>query len=194
MRPGLCDERSTHPAALAHNHVRFHLAASYFPMLLTDEQTQKVAEWIEAGAKLSEIQDRLGNEFGVRMTYMDARMLVDDLKLTPKEAAEPEKPVPDAADGPGPGAQPPGVPGEAGLAVEPPAAGGRVNVSVDQITRPGAMVSGKVTFSDGQSAEWYMDQTGRLGLVAAQPGYRPPEADVAEFQVALDRELVKLGM
>ena len=66
-------------------------------------------------------------------------------------------------------------------------------MTVDQITRPGAIVSGKVTFSDGQSADWYLDQTGRLGVVPKQPGYKPSAADVQEFQVALQQEVAKLG-
>ena len=78
-------------------------------------------------------------------------------------------------------------------APEEPAAGGGVSVSVDHLARPGAVVSGKVTFSDGQSADWYLDQTGRLGLVAKTPGYRPPAADVPQFQAALDAELRKMG-
>jgi hypothetical protein len=161
-------------------------------MLLTDEQKQQVAAWIDAGAKLSEIQDRLDKEFGVRMTYMDVRLLVDDLRLTPKETIiEPEKPAAAEADAAAPAAaaesSPPGD--------ELPAGGtGKVAVSVDQLARPGAMVSGKVTFSDGQKAEWYLDQYGRLGLVAAQQGYRPPQEDIAEFQAALDRELARMGL
>jgi len=68
-----------------------------------------------------------------------------------------------------------------------------VSVSVDQITRPGAIVSGKVTFSDGQIADWYLDQTGRLGVVAKQTGYKPSAADVQDFQLALQQEVAKLG-
>ncbi len=154
-------------------------------MQLTDEQKKQVSSWIEAGAKLSEIQDRLDKELGMRLTYMDVRLLVDDLKLTPKDP-EPQHP-----------------PEKTEAAEEAPAEpeadasgviGGKLSLSVDQITRPGAMVSGKVTFSDGQKAEWYMDQTGRLGLAGAQPGYRPPPADIPEFQAALDRELARMGM
>jgi hypothetical protein len=64
---------------------------------------------------------------------------------------------------------------------------------VDQIARPGTLVSGKVTFSDGQNAEWSLDQTGRLALTAQQKGYRPSQADVQAFQQALQNELAKLG-
>jgi hypothetical protein len=66
-------------------------------------------------------------------------------------------------------------------------------VSVDQIAKPGAIVSGKVTFSDGQKADWYLDQTGRLGVVPSQQGYKPSAADVQEFQTSLQAELARLG-
>jgi hypothetical protein len=55
------------------------------------------------------------------------------------------------------------------------------------------MISGKVTFSDGQIADWYLDQTGRLGVVPAQQGYKPSPADVQQFQIALQQEVAKLG-
>ena len=114
---------------------------------------------------------------------MEVRLLVDDLKLTPKDPEPPKAALETAT-------APPLSP--AGPA---PAAGpGRVAVTVDQITRPGAVVSGKVTFSDQKKAEWFIDQTGQLGLKPEQPGYRPPAADVPQFQAALDAELSKLGM
>ena len=53
------------------------------------------------------------------------------------------------------------------------------------------VVSGKVTFSDGKRVGWILDQTGRLGLT--ERGYRPPAADLQEFQAALDQELSKMG-
>ncbi|HYG36930.1 MAG TPA: hypothetical protein VEC99_19215 [Clostridia bacterium] len=159
-------------------------------MNLDDAQRKTVAGWIAQGLKLSEIQNRLSSELGVRMTYMEVRLLVDDLKLTPKDA-EPSKPVQPT---PLAGQPPAGQPAAAQpAAAAPKASPGGVSVSVDQITRPGAVVSGKVTFSDGNRAEWYLDQTGRLGIVAQQPGYRPPASDVQQFQAALEAELSKLG-
>ena len=90
------------------------------------------------------------------------------------------------------------IPAPAGstpLPAAAPAAGGAagVSVTVDQVAKPGAMVSGKVTFSDGQLADWYLDQTGRLGVVAQQQGYKPSQADVQEFQLGLEREMQKMG-
>jgi len=164
-------------------------------MTLNEEQRKKVAAWIADGAKLSEIQNRLGSELGVRMTYMEVRFLVDDLKLTPKDPeppkastviAAPTAAVPDATAA-APAAD------EAQEAEVLPPAGGGVSVTVDQLARPGALVSGKVTFSDAQQADWYLDQMGRLGVVPKQQGYKPAPGDVQEFQLALQQELAKLG-
>jgi hypothetical protein len=152
-------------------------------MNLDEAQRQQVAAWIAGGLKLSEIQSRLASELGVRLTYMEVRLLVDDLKLTPKDADRP-KPA-ELVAAPADAVAPP--PAEA-----VPTTGG-VSVSVAEIARPGSIVSGQVTFSDGQQAEWYLDQTGRLGVVPKQPGYKPSPADVQQFQSALEREMAKLG-
>lgn len=164
-------------------------------MNLTDEQKQRVSAWIAEGAKLAEIQARLASEFSLKLTYMDTRFLVDDLKLVPKDPEPPKTPEPPAPAKAPLNAKP--VPPQE-QAVEddaplPPAGSGKVSVTVDQITRPGAIVSGKVTFSDSQTADWYLDQMGRLGVVPKQQGYKPAAADVQEFQAALQQEMAKLG-
>src|SRR5215469_15858575 len=123
-------------------------------MNLDESQRKTVAGWLAQGLKLSEIQNRLASELGLKLTYMDVRLLVDDLKLTPKDP-EPAKPSPLTADA-GTGSKAPApAPGESAAAAKPAQGTGRVSVSVDQITRPGAVVSGKVTFSDGNCADWY---------------------------------------
>jgi hypothetical protein len=119
----------------------------------------------------------------LRQTYLEVRLLVDDLKLTPKDPSPPPPPPSAAA----PAAKTPDVLPPR----EPPA--GKVRITVDQITRADAMVSGKIKFSDGKSADWYLDQMGRLGLAPAEKGYRPSATDLQDFQVALQRELERLG-
>lgn len=158
-------------------------------MTLDEAQRKTVAAWIQQGLKLSEIQNRLGSELGLRLTYMEVRMLVDDLKLVPKDAEAPASPNPGLA-APHPASKPAAP--TLNPAAAPPSPAG-VSVAVDQITRPGALVSGKVTFSDGKTADWYLDQTGRLGLVPKEAGYRPPASDVQQFQMALETELSKIG-
>lgn len=155
-------------------------------MNLDDTQKKKVGAWLAEGLKLSEIQNRLAAEFGLQLTYMDVRLLVDDLKLVPKD---PEPPTSATSASPLAAA----LPDPSGPAKTPeaePKTGG-VSVTVDQIARPGAVVSGQVTFSDGNTAAWYLDETNRLGLIPKQQGYRPSAADVQEFQMALQAELSK---
>jgi hypothetical protein len=139
-------------------------------MSLTDDQKAAISKWIEEGASLSDIQKRLKEEFQISLTYLEARLLADDLKLALKE---PERPV-----------EPPPLPPPDKA---PSTAAGKVSVTIDQITRPGAMISGRATFSDGQAAEWYLDQTGRLGLNPSTPGYRPSQQDVMDFQMELEK-------
>ena len=145
---------------------------------LDNAQRQKVAAWINEGLKLAEIQKRLESELGLRLTYLEVRFLVDDLKLKPKDPPPPK-----------PAAKP-----EDALSLASPSSPGNVSVTVDQLTRPGAMVSGKVKFSDGKTSEWILDQAGRLGIVPGEKGYKPPTADVQEFQMLLQQELQKLGI
>lgn len=167
-------------------------------MNLDESQRQRVAEWIAQGLKLSEIQNRLASELGVKMTYMEVRLLVDDLKLTPKDP-EPVKAPASVLTAPGAppvtDKHPPAKPAaqQAPEAADTGAAAGRVSLSVDKVARPGAVVSGKVTFSDGKQADWYIDEMGRLGLVPEQKGYRPPNSDLQQFQAALEGELSKMG-
>ncbi len=155
---------------------------------LSDAQKQQLIAWINEGAKLSEIQKRLETEFGLRLTYMDVKMLVGDLQVTPKD---PEVPVVPPA--PAPAAPAPGGPAVPDAMSPLPAGGGSVSVSVDKIARPGSMVSGNVTFSDGKSAVWYLDQMGRLGLAPQEKGYRPNPQDMQNFQAALEQELARQG-
>src|SRR5256885_3007494 len=113
-------------------------------MNLDDSQRKTVVEWIAQGLKLSEIQTRLAADLGITMTYMDVRLLVDDLKLTPKDVEPAKSP---AANFQSPLSAPP--PGTREPAAPPAAAGGLggVSLSVDQVARPGARVSGKGTVS-----------------------------------------------
>ncbi len=117
------------------------------------------------------------------MTYMDVRFLVDDLNLALVEKEEPKKeePVAEAV------AEEPVTDGAA------PAAAGAVSVEVDTIARPGMIVSGHVKFSDGQIADWFIDEAGRPGMSARVPGYRPTESDMRDFQQKLDVALRQLG-
>ncbi len=151
-------------------------------MNLNEEQKKLVAAWVTEGASLAEVQRRLKEELALTATYMDVRFLVDDLQLQLKEQPKQSEAVDRLAAAK--------QEGESARTGPPP---GGVSVTMDTITKPHALVSGKVTFSDGETAEWMLDQTGRLGLNPATPGYRPSEADVMTFQQELQRVVQGLG-
>ena len=154
---------------------------------LTPEQRTALEQWAADGATLNDIQQRLKAQFDVSLTYLDARLLLLDLQVKlkdkPRDEPKPEEPA----------AVPMPAPEEAAVPADAATPGGSVSISIDEITLPGSLVSGKVTFSDGKTAGWYLDQSGRLGLRGQEPGYRPPAADVPVFQAELDRVLVQAG-
>jgi len=178
-------------------------------MPLTPEQKQAVSDWIAAGDNLSAVQKKLSEQFKVSMTYRDVRFLVDDLGLELKNpapkadtsdvskatvppagaaAAGPAGLPADEADLP-----PEGYPEDDGVPAQAPAGAGTFSLEVDRIMRPGTMVSGAVTFSDGVSGKWALDQQGRLMLETPQQGYKPSPADIQAFQRELQVQLQRHG-
>lgn len=153
---------------------------------LTDVQLQKISQWVQEGASLSVIQGKLATEFGISMTFLDVRLLVDDLNLTLQEKEEPKKENEVNST-----TEAEVTPSLDTTAPNKPASG--VKVEVDPINRPGTMVSGNVTFSDGQLADWYLDMEGRPGLAPRTPGYRPSQSDIMDFQMKLDAALRQAG-
>ncbi len=139
---------------------------------LSEDQKNAIRQWAEDGAQMAEIQKRMNDEWQIRVTYMDTRFLILDLGITLKTEVkeEPEKEQP--------------VPGE-----DADATAGDVRVSRDEIVIPGMLFSGKVVFSDGEKALWYVDETGRLGLDPDTSGYRPNQDDIIAFQTQLKQML-----
>ena len=164
-------------------------------MDLTPEQKEKVATWVSDGASIADVQKRLNDEFQLGLTYMEARFLIDDLELELKDAEKPvetpdfSKPEAPSSQTPPPASQ---TAGDEAYDLEPEASGA-VTVEVDKLTRPGAVVSGTVVFSDGVKATWLLDQSGRLALDAGTPGYQPGPEDIEAFQQELSQQLQKQG-
>ncbi len=158
---------------------------------LTPQQRQLVVQWAAEGATLNQIQDRLRNECSLTLTYMETRLLIMELGVKiqdkpreqPLEEKSPEPVPPEAGDE--------ALPDE--LSETPPVPAGELKVTVDEIPPAGALVSGKATFSDGQTVQWFMDQMGRFGMRGPTPGYQPPAADIPAFQRELDTLLSVRG-
>jgi hypothetical protein len=144
-------------------------------MKLTPEQETAVRGWVADKATMNDLQNRLRDELGIRLTFMDVRFLVLDLGL--ELYTPPPEPVTEEED----------LLLDTGLPED-------VQLSVDEIMLPGTMASGKVLFTDGVLAAWYVDQSGQLGVQAKEVGYTPPPQDVASFQAQLQDALRQLGM
>ena len=163
-------------------------------MDLTPEQKESVATWVAEGASIADVQKRLNEEFQLGLTYMEARFLIDDLELALKDADKPVETPDFSAPGAPAGQPPPAAPsgGDEAYDLEPEPTGA-VTVDVDKLTRPGAVVSGTVVFSDGVKATWILDQSGRLALDAGTPDYQPVQEDIEAFQKELSQQLQKQG-
>lgn len=87
------------------------------------------------------------------------------------------------------------LPPEDELEALPPEGESAVTVDVDKVTLlPGALASGSVTFSDGVTAKWVVDQYGRPGFTeVSKPGYRPSPEDGQAFMQELSMALQKRG-
>lgn len=140
---------------------------------LSQTQIDSIKSWATAGANLSEIQLRIKEEMNIAITYMDTRFLVLDLGIVLIEEKK-EAPVE-----------------EIKLAPIPT---GEVNATMDTIALPGALVSGKVSFSDGETAIWMLDQSGRPSLDPDTPGYQPTQEDIIEFQTQLRALIQQSGL
>jgi hypothetical protein len=168
---------------------------------LTQEQKTTVAQWVSDGASLSEVQQRINSDFGVSITYMDVRFLIDDLGVTPVDKTPPPAPQPvvqDAAPASADAQDSPSAPIAEDEAIAPDAdpgapVSGNVSITLDAVQRPGELASGSVTFSDGQSGQWFLDGSGQLGFEPPYKGYQPSPADVRQFQAQLQKELSKGG-
>ncbi len=147
---------------------------------MTDqERNQLIARKLGEGLSLSDVQRLLAQEYGIRMTYLDLRLLAADLPVDwgPAETAKKPEPVPAT------------VMDEAEDDDEDEASGGRTVVTLSKLVRPGAAMSGDVTFASGAKAEWFVDTMGRLGLNPSPGSARPTQEDLREFQMELQRKL-----
>lgn len=130
---------------------------------LSDEQKVTIGEWAAEGDQLADIQRRMGEDLGMKISYMDTRFMVSDLGIELKKEEVPEEPkVEDVV-----------------------VVTGEVTATQDEVVRPGFLVSGRVTFSDGEGALWAIDETGRLSMDTDTPGYQADDEDVIRFQELL---------
>ena len=162
-----------------------------------------IAQKVPEGLSLSKIQDLL-KEQGVHITFMELRLLAAEIEEAvwkqneKEEPAQPAQPEPETA-APAPAedepsddmdeaeTEPPFQPAApADAPADAPAAPrGKTTVELSKIARPGTAASGSVKFGSGVTAEWLIDQFGRLSL--DNPSGKPDQQDIKEFQIELQK-------
>lgn len=153
-------------------------------MKFTDEQKSAVVDWLGQGRSLSDIQQALKIDFHLTLTYMELRFMVDDLEIPLSQHSTEEAVVASEDEDTA----------EAVLDPEPVLDQSTVHIEVDALVLPGALVSGSVTFSDGESLKWQLAATGQLGLIPGDnPEYRPSPEDIQSFQDQLEEVLRSKG-
>lgn len=147
-------------------------------MHLSKEQKEQLKLWVTDSLSLSSIYKNISTEWKTPMTFMELKFLIDDLNLEfpekkeiPTENSE-QKGITDLND------------------LDLP---NQVTMEIDKIMRPGAVISGSVTFSDGAKASWQLDQRGRIALIPSIESYRPSQEDIQEFEKQLQEALQKAG-
>ena len=169
-----------------------------------DEIKAFIADRTREGNSLSKIQDMLAEQ-GVKMTFMELRLIASEIETTFWKQAEPEpEPAPEAEkqDAAAPAGEADGLPvDDAGAEQLPPddaapadapaaddgkaAPRGRTTVTIDQLARPGFLATGGVSFGSGASGNWCLDQMGRLMFEKLEG--KPDRQDLQEFQLELQR-------
>lgn len=131
-----------------------------------------VAKLLNKGESLGNILKILDVEYGLKMTFLDLRILASEIENIDwtKDEEKPEAAVK-----------------ESKTAKEPEDTTGRTVVEINRLTRPGVAMHGSVKFASGASADWILDQMGRLGLEKSK-GSPTPE-DIKEFQQELQKAL-----
>lgn len=151
-----------------------------------DEIKQYVAELLNKGVSLSDIQKQLRSEKGVTMTFLDLRLIVSEIENIDWSKQQTEKPKEPEKVGPEEG----GLPDETDElmgANDESATDGTTVVEVSRLTRPGTIANGSVKFASGIKANWMIDQYGRLGLDKTTG--EPTAQDIKEFQTELQKML-----
>ncbi|MCR4573941.1 MAG: hypothetical protein K5787_09255 [Lentisphaeria bacterium] len=172
--------------------------------MTTKERDEFIAEQLNAGVSLSDVQTRLAQEYGIKMTYFELRMLAmglsvdwekqDKPKATPAPvvAAPQEAAVEDetkAADTFDTETEETGLEAEADedeeLDDSEEAVAGETKIVLDETPHPGAALSGTAVFASGASGKWLLSRSGQLGFEADEGSAEPDENDWQLFQTEL---------
>ena len=146
------------------------------------EEEAKVKEMLAAllaeGVSLSDAQNQINEKLNVKLTFMDIRIIASTLDVDWKKGdPHPVKKEEEKAEE-----------NTAGEADAEENGSNKTVVEISKLVRPGMALSGSVKFASGSTADWYLDNTGRLGLENLV-GEKPTQEDIQLFQMELERAI-----
>ena len=150
-----------------------------------EEIKKIVASLLNKGVSLSDIQKQLQNEHAVKMTFLGLRLIASEIESVDWSKQKADMAAKKAEDKAKEEAEKKALESENGE--EEVEDGGKTVVEVSKLTRPGAVANGSVKFASGATADWILDQYGRLGL--DKPQGEPTKEDLKEFQAELQKLL-----
>ena len=128
-----------------------------------------IAELIDKGESLGNILKILDSEYDVKMTFMELRILaseIEDIDWGKNDPPEDDEKNKDEVE---------------------EDTSGKTIVEINRFARPGIAMHGSVKFASGASANWIIDQTGRIGFEKSDGN--PTPQDIEEFQQELQKAL-----
>lgn len=154
-----------------------------------------ISENLKKGLSLPEIQNLLAEQHGQKITFMELRLLASEIenvnweKLSGetqdnKKSSDNEEAKDDTDE------DVEYIDDEEDVEEIPEdktAWSSGTVVEISKLARPGAVLSGSVKFASGASAEWVLDQFGRLMFEKANG--KPTKNDLMEFQMELQKKL-----
>ena len=168
----------------------------------TKERDRFIWERLNSGMSLSDVQHALSEELGIRMTYLELRMLAATLPVEWEKQDKTAKPQAKAPETPDDDGQEPlddagdeDETEDASDDEDADEADAEENaelpdtvVTLDDSPMPGAAMSGTVRFISGISCGWFMDRMGRLGFNLPEDSKeQPTEEDIQAFQAQLQK-------
>ena len=140
-----------------------------------EQDTLRKTVWklFEQGKTDNEILEELVTEQGEELTYMELRIMRADYEEEHPETVEHEEPEPVEE-------------------IQEEQSEEAVGVTVDSVTKPGSLISGKAVLPSGVKVTWMLDQMGRINI-APEGDQKPSQEDIQFFQQNLQKELQKRG-
>jgi len=181
--------------------------------MTTKERDEYIASQLNAGVSLSDVQTKLAQEYGVKMTYFELRMLAMGLAVdwekqdkpkpvatpapvvaAPQEAAADDDDIAaaddfNADDAEDTEAEPTDDDEDEEPDDDEAAAEGETKIVLDETPHPGAALSGTAVFASGASGKWALSRNGRLGFEPDEGSKEPDENDWQLFQAELQKTL-----